>query len=198
MCSSSGFPLWHWWSHWRPGKIETRYLLSHIRENRQRPEIGFHFDEGGSVTYNCHSILLFNLFPSSFLSFSSFFPSYSLLTLIHLLVLSFFSFSNLSVWHWGWTIWTENRPQRFWSLWWLHAQQWDEWRGWCGRTALWEGVSTWLETGPSLLVQACQSRTFQSTVSKFSTISFQFFFCQCSLPSKMHHTVDCICAQFDF
>lgn len=64
MCSSSGFPLCHRWSQWRLGKIETRYLLSHIRMNRQLPEIGFHFDVRGSVAYNCHGILLFDPFPS--------------------------------------------------------------------------------------------------------------------------------------
>lgn len=62
MCSSSGFSLWHWWSQWRLGKIETRYLQSYIQENRQLPEIGFHFDVRGSVTYNCHGILLLGLF----------------------------------------------------------------------------------------------------------------------------------------
>lgn len=99
MCSSSGFPLWHWWSQWRLGKIETRYLLSHIWDSRQLPEIGFHMEVRGSATYNCHGFLFCNNHFKSIL-FSS--PP---LTLSFTLAGSFFAVSFIyhshtpSAWH---------------------------------------------------------------------------------------------------
>ena len=177
MCSSSGFPLCHWWSQWRLGKIETRYLLSHIRMNRQLPEIGFHFDVRGSVACNCHGILLFNPFPSPFLSLyysCGSLPSLAplFLSAFHVSALSFVHQfpPSPSVWHCdGTTLRKVNLIAAFFVfssdcmhskavLWLFRGDKWREWIERCGRTELREGVSAWLVMDPGWSVWCCQSR----------------------------------------
>lgn len=138
MHSSSGIPLCHWWSQWRLGWIETRYLLSHARKNRQLPEIGFHFDVWGSVAYNCHCILLFNLFPFPFLSlyysFSSLpFLSFSLLSLFCLAISFLCSFICLSL-------------SQSLALWWNYAAESQSWWVWSFPLSLYCGYLE--KTGP--------------------------------------------------
>lgn len=177
MHSSSGIPLCHWWSQWRLGWIETRYLLSHARKNRQLPEIGFHFDVLGSVAYNCHCILLFNLFPFPFLSlyysFSSLpFLSFSLLSLF----VKLFHFFHLSFTfpESGTVMELRCRKSVLASfvfpteplLWLFGEDRPREWSKRRRRTALWEGVSAWLVMDPALSVWCCQSRVLQHTDHK--------------------------------
>lgn len=76
------------------GKTYTRYLLSHTRKNRQLPEIGFHSEARSSVAYNCHSILLFDLFPSP--SLSLYFSTAFFLPLLPSILLHFFALSFIS------------------------------------------------------------------------------------------------------
>lgn len=185
MCSSSGFPLWHWWSQWRLGKTETRYLLSHIRKNRQPPEIGFHFDVRGSVAYNCHGILFFNLFPYPFPSRYYFVSSLPFLVcLFSLKVFHFFALSFVydfpRLLPSGIVIELHCRNSTFVSfvffsdcmhikpvLWLFRGDKWREWRERSGRTALWEGVSASLVMDPTMSVWYCQSLFLRNTDHKY-------------------------------